>query len=207
MKASRLVLGLLVAWGLAGAPREAGACINGVELEIERFNESPTGQIFLAERDLQNGHETWAAAKVRGVFPNVRSLDASAVPLALRAQRVYALAIVRTEGKLDAGEGWAPWGNAEWALETLRALEEKKPNNPAVEADLAEAQITLLRTRGEGVRVLEALDAKDLLGSAYAYRALARARKVAGDDGGVLAAVRRCAMMSTDRSRCTLSKS
>lgn len=179
-------------------------CINGVELEIERFNATPTGQIFIAEKEIERGRATSAAARVREQFPNIRALDAKAPPLALRAERIYALALVRTDGKLDAESGWTPWANFEWAVETLRDLEAKKPNNPAVQADLAEARLALSRTRGDGVAVLEDLDRRDLLGSAHAYVALARARKDVDDDGGSRAALRRCAMMSTDRTRCDL---
>ncbi|MBX3224826.1 MAG: hypothetical protein KF795_30200, partial [Labilithrix sp.] len=42
----------------------------------------------------------------------------------------------------------------------------------------------------------------DLLGSPYAYLALARARRTAGDDGGADAALRRCAVMAANPSRC-----
>ena len=45
--------------------------------------------------------------------------------------------------------------------------------------------------------MIENLDGRDLLGSPFAYLALARAREAEGDDGGTIAAVSdRCAMMS-----------
>jgi len=188
--------------GLVAAPSTSDACINGVELEIERMNATPAGQVAIAERELADGHPVWAAARVQQQFPNIRSEGAKAPPLGRRAVRLYALAIVRSEGKIDANAGWAPWGNYEWALETLKDLEASTPNNPARQAELAEAQIALPRTRAEGVRVIENLDGRDLLGSPYAYLALARARQAEGDDGGTIAAVRRCAMMSSDRRRC-----
>lgn len=187
-------------------PHASNACINGVELEIMRFNESDAGQIYLSEKDLQNGHVEWAAAKVRHVFPNVRSLDEKSLPLGLRAQRVYALAIIRSEGKLDAASGWAPWGNYEWALETLRALASVKPNDPVAETGLAEAQVVFARTRSSGIDTLEDFDRRDLLGSPFAYRALAKARKAQGDAPGVQAALRRCSMMSNDRRQCAGSE-
>jgi hypothetical protein len=187
--------------GLLAAP-STHACINGVELEIERFQATPAGQVALAEGELAHDHPVWAAARVREQFPQIRSFDAKAPPLGRRAVRLYALAIVRAEGRIDAGAGWTPWGNYEWALETLRDLEASTPNNPARQAELAEARIALARTRADGVRAIEDLDGRDLLGSPYAYLALARARQAQGDDGGTLAAVRRCAMMSSDRRRC-----
>jgi hypothetical protein len=193
----------LVALSLLASPK-ADACINGVELEMYRFNATPAGQILLAEKDLEHGNPRWAASRVRDQFPNIRSLDATAPPLALRAQRVYALAIVRTGGAIDAELGWARWGNHEWALATLRDLARAKADAPAATTDLAEAQVELARTRDKGVEALEALDGKDLLGSPFAYLALARARRATGDDGGVRAALLRCSMMSNDRKRCEL---
>jgi hypothetical protein len=188
--------------GIVAAPSSAHACINGIELEIERFQATPAGQVALAEGELANDHPVWAAARVEQAFPRIRGFDAKGPPLHRRAVRVFALAAVRAEGKIDAGAGWAPWGNLEWALETLRDLEASTPNNPAKQAELAEAEIALPRTRAVGVRVIEDLDGRDLLGSPYAYLALARARQAEGDDGGTIAAVRRCAMMSSDRRRC-----
>ena len=176
--------------------------MNGVELEIERFQATPAGQVALAEGELANDHPVWAAARIKQEFPQIRTFAAKAPSLHRRAVRVFALAVVRAEGKIDENAGWAPWGNLEWALETLRDLEASTPNNPVKQAELAEAQIALPRTRAEGVRVIEDLDGRDLLGSPYAYLALARARQAEGDDGGTLAAVRRCAMMSSDRRRC-----
>lgn len=202
MDAMKLTLGAAVAFvGLVAAPA-ANACINGIELEIERINATPAGQVAIAERELASDHPVWAAARVKQQFPNIRSFDAKAPPLGRRAVRLYALAIVRSEGKIDAGAGWAAWGNYEWALSTLQDLESSTPNNPARQAELAEAQIALPRSRAEGVRVIENLDGRDLLGSPYAYLALARARQAEGDDGGTMAAVRRCTMMSNDRRRC-----
>jgi hypothetical protein len=188
--------------GLWGAPSTADACVNGIELEIERFQATPAGQVALAEGELANDHPVWAAARIEQELPGVRAFHAKGTPLQRRAVRVFALAVVRSEGRIDIGAGWAAWGNLEWALETLRDLEASSPNNPAKLAELAEAQIALPRTRADGVRVLEDLDGRDLLGSPYAYLALARARQAEGDEGGTLEAVRRCAMMSSDRRRC-----
>jgi hypothetical protein len=139
---------------------------------------------------------------VRGRYPNIRTLGVDAPPLALRAQRIYALVLIRADGRLDSARGWARWGNLEWAIETLAALDRKRPNEPHSQADLAEAHTRLGRTRAEGIRVLEDLDRRDLLGSPFAYLALARARRTVGDDGGAQAALRRCSMMSSDKQRC-----
>ncbi|MCA9589374.1 MAG: hypothetical protein KC657_28895 [Myxococcales bacterium] len=178
-------------------PTPARACYNEVIREL-----SPVEEIATAERDLSHGKLADATWRVRVRYPSIRSLGPDAPPLALRAQRIYALALVRANGMLDSREGWARWGNLEWALETLRELDGKRPNEPRSQADLAEARVKLPRTRASGVAVLESLDRRDLLGSPFSYIALASARREVGDDGGVRAALRRCVAMSVDRARC-----
>jgi hypothetical protein len=178
-------------------PAPAHACDNAVIREL-----TPVEEIATAERELSHGKLAEATWRVRVRYPSIRALGPDAPPLALRAQRIYALALIRADGKLDSREGWARWGNLEWALETLRELDGKRPNEPRSQADLAEARVKLPRTRATGVAVLESLDRRDLLGSPFSYIALAHARRAAGDDGGVRAALRRCVSMSVDRARC-----
>lgn len=183
---------------LFAVPGDADACMN----EVQR-NLGPTEEIAQAEYELGMNEFGEAMHRVRVRYPKIRELGSSAPPLARRALRIYALALVRAEGQMDLSLGWAPWGNLEWAIETLADLDSVRPNDPESQADLAEARIALTRTRAEGVRVLEELDRKDLLGSALAYRALARARRAAGDDKGVAAAVARCEKMALTPSQCT----
>ena len=182
-----------------GGPGVAWACGNAVEMRL-----TPAQHVAAAERDLDEGRVGQAAWRVRANYPNIRTLGADAPPLAQRAERIYALALVRANGQLDAGYGWARAGNFEWAIETLRELDAKRPNDPRSQADLAEARSHVARTRGEAIKTLESLDQRDLLGSAFAYLALSRARSEVGDEGGAQAAIRRCTMMSTDRRRCAL---
>lgn len=165
---------------------------------------TPVQHIAAAERDLDEGRTGLAASRVRASYPNIRTLGAEAPPLAQRAERIYALALVRANGQLDSGHGWVRAANFEWAIETLRELDAKRPNDPRSQADLAEARSHVARTRAQAIATLEALDQRDLLGSAFAYLALSRARGEIGDDGGSQAALRRCVMMSSDRRRCSL---
>ncbi len=197
MKLIHALLGAGVLLAVASPPRSSSACMNEVVRQL-----SPVQEIAAAEQDLDDARLGEATHRVRVRYPAIRALDGTAPPLAQRAQRIYALALVRAEGKLDAQLGWAPWGNLEWAVETLADLDTRRPNDPRSQADLAEARTRLPRTRGEGVRVLEDLDRRDLLGSPYAYRALARARRTSGDEGGADAALRRCAVMASNPSRC-----
>lgn len=195
-----LALGLLLGTGLVAAPSRSDACYNEV---IRRL--TPVESIASAEKDLDELRLGEAASRVRGVYPNIRDLGADAPPLALRAQRIFALVLVRADGMMDSGRGWARWGNLEWAVETLSALEKQRPNDPRAQADLAEARTRFARSRDTGIKVLEDLDGRDLLGSPYAYLALARARRAAGDDRGAGAALLRCGMMSNDKRRCAMT--
>lgn len=193
----KLGLAALVLAGLVSAMRPAAACYNETQIIL-----TPVQEVALAQRDVEDGRLGSAVQRVRARYPDIRTLPATSPPLVQRALRTYALALVRANGELDAALGWARSGNLEWALTTLSDLEKLRPNDPRMQADLAEAQVRLTRTRSEGLRVLEDLDRRDLLGSANAYVALARARRSGGDEGGAAAALRRCAAMSTDKSRC-----
>ena len=77
-------IALLAFFSVVVPPRLAGACGNGVELDIVPWSESDTGRIFLSEKDLRDGRPEEAAAKVRRVFPDVRALGPRSTPLALR---------------------------------------------------------------------------------------------------------------------------
>ncbi|WP_146646331.1 hypothetical protein [Labilithrix luteola] len=201
MRHARWLLGACALHGTMMWGGHGSACMNVVERQL-----TPVEQILVAENELENGKTGEVISRVRAQFPNVRELGPKAPPLARRALRLFALALVRADGRLDGQLGWTRWANLEWAVQTLEELDALRPNEPRSQADLAEARIYLSRTRAEGVRVLEDLDRRDLLGSPFAYRALARARRVSGDDGGAQAALRRCAMMSTDKLRCSAGR-
>lgn len=179
---------------------DARACENEVFIQL-----TPVQHIAQAESLLEQGRWGEAASIIRAQYPNIRVLDEKAPPLALRAERIYAMALVRANGQLDGQTGWTRAANFEWSLETLKTLEAKRTNDPRAQADLAEAGIRLNRTRPASVAVLEDLDRRDLLGSAYAYLALARVRDDAGDTGGRQAALRRCHAMSNNRAACDVS--
>jgi hypothetical protein len=197
MKKARAVLAAIVMLGAACRPTTSAACLNEVLRTL-----TPVEEIAAAEKDLEHGRLAEAAHRVRARYPGIRSLGPSAPPLAQRALRIYALVLVRADGRFDSQLGWARSGNLEWALETLAELERARPNDVRSQADLAEARTRLARTRSEGVRVLEDLDRRDLLGSPFSYLALARARRASNDAPGAAAALRRCSMMSVERRLC-----
>ena len=180
-------------------PRTSTACFNEIIRSLP-----PVQNIALAEKDLEKGLTGEVLWRVRTHYPQIRGLGPDAPPLALRAQRIFALALVRADGRLDSQLGWTRWANLEWAVETLAALDAKRPNDPGLQADLAEAQTRLPRTRREGLHTLEDLDRRDLLGSPFAYLALVRARRAIGDDLGAAHALERCVARSEEleKLRC-----
>lgn len=136
-------------------------------------------------------------------FSNIRNVSAGANPLETRALRVFALAVVRSNGSVNernAGSWsqteWTPTANLEWAIQSLREIDAKRPNDPTVQADLGEALSKLPRTQDESLKLLGGLAQKDLMGSPFAYAALAKIRGEKGDTAGAEAAIKRCEEMS-----------
>src|SRR5262249_20888918 len=124
-----------------------------------------------------------------------------------RALRILALAAVRTDGALTVGAMRGTTDaektqNLEWAVATLRGLNAKRPNNPALQTDLGEALAKSEQNKAEAQKLLGGLADKDLMASAEGYAALARLRQSAGDGAGRDAALKRCATMTTTPGIC-----
>ena len=116
---------------------------------------------------------------------------------------VFALAVVRSNGVVNernsgswSSTEWTPTANLEWAIQSLREIDAKRPNDPTVQADLGEALSKLPRTQDESLKLLGGLAQKDLMGSPFAYAALAKIRETKGDTAGAQAAIKRCEEMS-----------
>jgi hypothetical protein len=200
-----LALSLVLPAMLAADVPSAVACINETS-----YDENPAIQhVARAEQSLLAGKPAMAVAHVSMSFPSARA-DArlkdhrpgmGVDPLASRAQRVVAVALVRTEGLLAIGSEYASStaeqrrGNLVWASGILRAYAALK-NTPAVQTDLGEALSKLPETREEALRVLEGLAKKDLVTSSHGYAALAELRLAAGDRAGHDAAMKRSDAMS-----------
>src|SRR5262249_55359103 len=101
----------------------------------------------------------------------------------------------KTAGFASQGE-WTTNANLEWAIASLREIDEKRPNDPTVQADLGEALSHVSHGQDEALKVLGGLAQKDLMGSPFAYRALAELRTNKGDYAGAEAAIKRCEEMS-----------
>jgi hypothetical protein len=189
---------------------DASACGMSIRMDPTPQKPTPVQEIARAEKALEGGQNLVAAKAVLGNFPRVRVATAGANPLETRALRVFALAVVRSNGTVNektAGVGtqgteWTPSANIEWAVQSLREIDAKRPNDPTVQADLGEALSKLPHGQGEALTILQGLAQKDLMGSPHAYAALAKLRSDKGDSAGAEAAIKRCEEMSKSPGVC-----
>lgn len=186
------VLCLVVPCAIGGVSSEAAACEESISFEID----PKVMLLSQAETSLNAGKARAAAVNVLNAFPKLRTSEGSDAMQA-RGQRILALAVVRTEGLLSVGEVMKAStaeerrANLEWAVATLRKLNEAKKNVPALETELGEALSKLPETQGEALAVLDRLAGKDLITSPQGWAALAKLRRDAGDQEGGEAAARR----------------
>jgi hypothetical protein len=178
---------------IAGQSSEAVACGESIAFEVD-----PNVLLLSqAEGNLNGGKARSAALDALKVFPKIKEAKPGSSYLLPRAQRIVALAIVRTDGLLAAGKQFTAGtaderrANLEWAVATLRRLSAAKKNNPAAETDLAEGLARLPETQSEALASLDKLARKDLVTSAAGYATLAKLRKAAGDDLGHDAAMKK----------------
>jgi predicted Zn-dependent protease len=170
---------------------------------------SPLQLVARAEKSLEDGDNLAAAKTVLTTFPRIREAMEGHDPLEMRALRVFALAVVRTNGRVNekvAGiaskTDWTPSANLEWAVQAMRKIDANRPDDPTVQADLGEALSKLPWTRQEALSILQRLAQKDLMGSPYAYAALAKLCSDQGDVSGAEAAIKRCEKMSNVPGVC-----
>ncbi|AKV01235.1 hypothetical protein AKJ09_07898 [Labilithrix luteola] len=211
MKLARLtlvrVLPLVAAAALLPiSARSAHACGMSVGLE-EVAKPTPVQEIARAEKSLENGQNVAAARTVLATFAAIRNTQAGGNPLETRAMRVFAMAVVRTAGNIREVKkrealDWTPAANVEWAIQALREIDAKRPNDPTVQADLGEALSAVTHGQAEALEILGKLADKDLMGSPFAYAALARLRSQKGDAAGAEAASKRCVEMTKTPGVC-----
>lgn len=189
------------------AVSHADACGMSVRLappKVQEAKPNPVFEVAAAERALEQNQPLLAARKIVSAFPQVRAEEAGRDPLGTRALRVLALAAVRADGNLSLGgaQSWSRSANLQWALQSLREIDQKRPNDPALRADLGEALARFPHTQDEAFKVLDGLAKKDLMGSPHAYAALGRLRADRGDTEGAALAVKRCEGMAQTPSVC-----
>lgn len=210
LRAAAVALALAPAAFVLSMSSDASACGMSVRLEPIPQRPTPVQEIARAEKALEAGQASAAALAVKGSFPGFRSITPGKNPLETRALRVFALAVVRSDGAIDertvhgGAAKWKKSANLEWAAQALREIDESRPNDPAVQADLGEALSKLPHKQGEALTILSKLAEKDLMGSPNAYAALASLRAAKGDDEGAQAALKRCSAMTKSTSVCRL---
>lgn len=211
MKSGSLVrvvwaLGLVLPAAVASVASDARAC----GTEVYSVVDENAARISRAESALGTGKQTQAAVGVVQTFPAIMKTKVGQSPLTDRALRIMALAAVRTDGALSVGK--AVQGNTAeekeqnllFAIETLRALEKKRANNPSFQTDLAEALSKVPRFKAEALQILEKLAKSDLLPTAQGYATLAQLRSNLGDDAGRDGALKRCTGMTKTPAICVV---
>lgn len=208
-KLAALALALVPAAVAVSYSGDAVACGMSYGLEPTPQKPSPTQEVARAEKSLEAGQNVQAARTVLAAFPNVRNANAGQSAIETRALRVFALVVARSNGAVNersagtwTANEWTPNANLEWAIQALREIDAKRPNDPAVQADLGEALSKLSRTQGEALTLLGKLADKDLMGSPFAYAALAKLRSDKGDTTGAETAIKRCEEMSKTPGVC-----
>jgi hypothetical protein len=188
---------------------DASACGMSIRMDPTPQKPTPVQEIARAEKALEGGQNAVAAKAVLGNFPRIRVATAGQNPLETRALRVFSLTVVRSSGAVNEKSAgvtspveWTPNANLEWAVQALREIDAKRPNDPTVQADLGEALSKLPHGQTEALQILQGLAQKDLMGSPYAYAALAKLRSDKGDSAGAEAAIKRCEEMSKSPGVC-----
>jgi Flp pilus assembly protein TadD len=106
-----------------------------------------------SQKSIAKGNYVAAAGSVVRMIPHLKTLDAKKDPLVARAERVLAVAIERSNGKLALEQevqseylghwqGKSPADhdkNMAWSVSTLRQALTIKKDDPGVQTELAEA--------------------------------------------------------------------
>lgn len=202
--------------GLGAATRNAAAC--GGEWYPETAVDPRIHGVARAEKLLNGGDRLAAAASVIRMIPHIKSLKAPPGALVGRAERVLAVALSRSQGKLPveaevpapvlaAFRGRTPveaLANLEWSARVLARQAAAKTDDVSLKTDLAEALARLPERRAEARALLEDLSQRDLIASPEGYAALAALRSAVGDVDGKKAALQRCEAMARTQGVCAL---
>lgn len=202
LKATRVLL--LAACAALLAPRPASACENVV------WRRDPAVEsVRRAEARLADASFHAAAREVLARFP--RAADAThkdrRPALFLRAQRVLALAVVRSGGAVALGDKLSGRTDAQraaklaWAAAILR-LHAARRGDVQVRAELAEALARRPLERPESLTLLRDLAAADILPTARAWALLATLEREAGDPDAAARATRRCREIAPGAATC-----
>jgi hypothetical protein len=172
--------------------------------------------VLQAEKSLTRGNYVAAAGSVVRMMPHIKTLKGSHDPLVLRAERVLAVAIERSNGTLALqqevpSEVLGHWlgkthadheENMAWSVESLRRELSSKPDDPGVTTDLGEALSKVEGGTDEARTLLESLASRDLMVTPEGYKALAQLRSQKGDEAGQKLAMKRCESMASSVKVC-----
>jgi uncharacterized membrane protein len=168
----------------AGA--EAWACGGAVMRDIDEGS----AKLHEAEEALESGDVRHARRLAR----EVRQGGASFL-LDARASRILALSFAR--------DPWASKADLQWmseTLETMRQAEDQK--SPSLDADWGEVAARIPAEEDKAFALLSSLADRDLMGSAYAFAALARLAEVRGDAALAASSRARCTTIAADPAVC-----
>src|SRR5262245_57380404 len=102
MKIAATLAALAVVSALAlGSSPDASACGMSVRLDPTPQKPTPVQEIAKAEKSLEGSQNLSAAKTILATFPRIRVATAGQNPLETRALRVFALAVVRSNGVVN----------------------------------------------------------------------------------------------------------
>jgi hypothetical protein len=193
----------LAAVALPGRP--ADACHNSVERVVDVAARS----VRRAEALLADGAHRAAIQEALATFPEALQLThrARRAGLFARAQRVVALAAVRSGGAVRLGNHMSGKtaeqraANLAWAALVLRH-HHARTHDVVVAAELAEALAATPVGRAEAHAILKELGDGDVLPTARAWALLAQLEQERGDATAAARAGRRCREIAPNGDTC-----
>jgi len=211
-RAMILGLGLGLLAGMAQPPNaRASACGMGDDIDWYAGERSKVSE---AVDLLEQGRARDAAWVVQNVWPRLREARPveGGLPHIAEAVRVMALASVRTSGDVNPGFGWTSRtaadraSNVRWGISRLRMLAAASPSSVMLEQNLGEALTASTETATEGNGILETLDRRHAITTPGAFVALARTRKLHGDEEGAAVALAQCETLEVSQDQCSESE-
>jgi hypothetical protein len=193
MNRCSVVLGACL-MAMTAVPETAEACLHGKPF---RPRVDPRlRNVKQAEQLLAQGKHDRATRLAKRAFDDLDRFSIADSSLRDRAQRVVALAAVRSEGAVGpmrARRGERPnTANVMWAAVILQFHAARSPDNTLLQTDYAEAVVGVPFMQGVAFAILSRLSEDDLMPHARGYTLLARLQKQRGDDNGLALSLARC---------------
>jgi hypothetical protein len=209
----RLAIGFSVATVAAMfAPQDAEACGRFEAFRKPQVNEK-LEDVRRSEHLLAQGKFDKAAKLARKAFPKLTELPHTAADKALfdRAQRVAALASVRSGGAVNLGRGmkasddYSKAVNVQWAHHVLMFHAARATDNMVVRSEYAEALSVVPGLEAYAYDVLRELAEDDLMPTARGFALLAQLQASRGDDVGRDASLQRCKEIGAEDPICNVA--